>query len=717
MRFVKILSLVLFTTHLLYSNPNYIEPIHIQTEILTIDGFLNEKIWGKANPYSDFTTFEPGYGEPLSRPTTVYTAYDNKNLYFAFVCKEPDPDNIVATMTKRDNIFSEDWVMILLDNFNDQESAYEFAVNPYGIQGDLIFDGSGDDASHDFIWESAARITDQGYTVEVAIPLKSIRFKPDETVEMGIGFVRYMPLLSEKGSLPAVDPEGGALLGQLNKIQFKNLSFQRNYEILPSITQNIKYINEAGELERDFSRNEIGVTTKMSLTPTLTIDATYNPDFSHVEADAAQVTKNLRTDIFYSEKRAFFMEGNEKFKLAGANGYSKIHTAVHTRRIIDPVAGLKLSGKIGRRGSISSILAIDESPKHDEDLVNKNAYHGIFRYKQLMKNSSYLGGFYTTKILGEENISTFGSDVKYHINGKSRVEANGILTSYTEENKDRIFSHNIDMQYAYDTEKYTAGVSLHQISKDFLMSSGFWGRDGLTTLTAWGFHNIYPQESWIQKFEYGVTSYLRNDLYYNKNEHYVELNYRINLPGNTTFMNWVESATEVYEDDIYRCDEIGAFFRSQLLKDVIVHGVQRYGNGVWYEDELQAVKNTYELTLQFKPNANFQSSFSHVRARYKNKKSGEELMDYQIYRNRTTYQINKYLFLRSTIDYNAYEKELLTDFLVSFTYIPGTVIHIGYGSLYEKTKWNTNQRDYIDADEFLAMERGLFVKASYNWRL
>lgn len=297
------------------------------------------------------------------------------------------------------------------------------------------------------------------------------------------------------------------------------------------------------------------------------------------------------------------------------------------------------------------------------------------------------------------------------------METNGIVTSRENAEADRKTSHNIDLQYYYDTEKYLAGLGLHQISKDFRMSSGFWGRDGLTTLSAWGFRNYYPTKSWIKKFQVGLTSNIRKDLYFDKNEHYVELNYQINFPGNTSLMNWVESATEVYEDDIYRCDEFGTYFRSQLLKNVIVHGVQRYGNAVWYEDELQAIKNAYEINLQFKPNANFQSSFSHLRSHYKNRATGKELMDYQIYRNRTTYQLNKYLFLRSTIEYNTYEKELLTDFLVSFTYIPGTVIHIGYGSLYEKIKWNTNQRDYIDADQFLAMERGLFVKASYNWRL
>jgi hypothetical protein len=655
----------------------------------------------------------------MSQKTYVYSAYDSENLYFAFHCLHTNPDELLATMTKRDNIFSDDWVMVLLDSFNDQESCYEFCVNPYGIQGDLVFNGNSDDSSPDFIWQSAGQKTDTGYTVEIGIPLKSIRFKPSDEVEMGIGFLRYMPIASEKGSLPAIDPDGGNLLSQLSKVKYEGLTYDRNYEILPSVTRNIKYANEEGKFNRTINRNEFGVTTKLNLTPTLILDATYNPDFSQVEADAGQVTKNLRTDVYYSEKRSFFLEGNDKFNLAGTNNWSSISKAVHTRRIIDPIAGLKLSGKIGKKGSISSILAIDESPKHDEDLVNKNAYHGIFRYKSLMDNGSYLGGFYTTKALGEENINTLGSDIKYQITGKKSIEANAIVTGHKEKDIDTKYSHNLDLQFLYDTEKYYSGVGLHDISKNFLMSSGFWGRDGMTTLAAFGYRSFYPANSWVKKFRLGLIGNVRQDQYYTKNEYYSEFNYQFSLPRNTTFMNWVEYATEVYENKIYRCDEFGSYFNSQIMKFASIHLEQRLGNAVWYDEEepQQAVKNTYELELELKAGANFQSSFSHIRSLYKNKKSGKELMDYQIYRNRTTYQINKYLFLRSTLEYNAYEKQLLTDFLVSFTYIPGTVIHVGYGSMLEKTEWKQNERDYRYSNRFLEMDRGLFMKASYNWRL
>ena len=717
MRSLKFLAVFLFTS-LMFGN-TFIESTKTSSTI-QIDGHLHDEIWKEAKSYQEFSTFQPSYGKKMSHETYVYLAYDEENLYFAFRCLNSNPDKILGTMTKRDNMFSEDWVMVMLDSFNDKESCYEFAVNPYGIQGDLMFNGNGDDSSHDFIWESAGHKTDEGYSVEIAIPLKSIRYQPKDIVEMGICFLRYSPIASEKGSFPAFDPEGGPLLTQFSKIQYKELSYQRNIEILPSVTRNQKYIHEEGNFGKDFIRNDFGITAKVGITPSLTMDATYNPDFSQIEADAGQVTANLRTSVYYREKRPFFLEGSEKFNLAGARNFSSIRRAVHTRQIIDPIAGLKLSGKVGENGSISSLIAVDESPKHDEDLVNDNAYHGIFRYKNTRENGSNIGGLYSTKILGEETINTMAIDTKYQINGKSNIESDFIYTLHKEEDeRDLNNSHNFDLGYVYDNEKYTFGLGVHDISKNFLLASGLIGRDGIRSLSNFSFRNFYPEESIFKKIQLGFLGNLRRDLYDEKNEYYMELNYEIYLPRNTNIMNWVEYATEVYENNIYRCDEFGAFFKTQLTKQISFFAVGRIGKGVWYDDEnpQQAYKNFIEAEIEFKPSSNFQTSFSGMRSYFENLGSGKYLMDYKIFRNRTTFQINKYLFLRSTVEYNTYEEQMLTDFLVSFTYIPGTVIHVGYGSMFEKTKWDTNERDYRGSEEFLEMDRGLFMKASYNWRL
>lgn len=716
--FKFVLILVAINTFIL-ANPN-IESTKISQSDIRIDGILNEDIWQKVKSYNAFYTFQPVYGNEMSKETIVYLAYDEKNLYFAFRCLDPEPEKIVGSLTKRDNIFSEDWVMVMLDSYNDMEGCYEFGVNSYGVQGDLMFNGQNDDPSHDFIWESAGIKTSEGYNVEIAIPLKSIRFQPAEFVEMGICFLRFTPLTSEKGSFPQILPEGGSLLNQFGKVKFENLSYERNIEILPSVTRNQKYAQKIGDLKQDFIQNDFGITAKVGLTPTLTMDATYNPDFSQIEADAGRVTANLRTDIYYREKRPFFLEGSEKFNLAGARHFSSIIKPVHTRNIIDPIAGLKLSGKIGNNGSISTLIAADESPKNDEDLINENAFHGIFRYKNLLKNGSYFGGLYSTKFLGEENIHSMAADYKYHINGKNKIETNAIVTVHNE-NSDMASkqSHNIDLEYVYDDEFNVLSLSVHEISKDFLLSSGFVGRDGLTTLSGFGFRNFIPDNSFFKKLEFGFIGDVRKDNYDNKYEYFSEISTEYYLPRNTFFTIKFNYSTEVYNNEIYRNDEVGSFFRTQILKQLNINGSIHIGKATWYDEDepQQAFRNVIDLGLNFKPNSNFQSSFNITRSYYENFETKKELMDYQIFRNRTTYQINKYLFFRSTVEYNAYDNQLLTDFLVSFTYIPGTVIHVGYGSMYEQIRWDKNQREYHTDNKFLEMERGLFMKASYNWRL
>ena len=159
-----------------------------------IDGRLTDAIWENAAVYTDFRTFEPDIGSPSSEPTFAYAAYDRENLYFAFRCTDSQPRAIKASMTKRDNIFGEDLVAVFLDTYHDSQSAYVFMANPYGIQADLMMnsDGNGNPQSADFIWESKGTLTENGYTVEMKIPLQSIRFPERDVVTMGVGVHRQI---------------------------------------------------------------------------------------------------------------------------------------------------------------------------------------------------------------------------------------------------------------------------------------------------------------------------------------------------------------------------------------------------------------------------------------------------------------------------------------------------------------------------------------------
>jgi len=181
-----------------------------------IDGVLDEPMWAQAAQVTDFDTFIPVFGKRQPERTIAFMAYDDRNLYFAFSCFDPESKRIKAEVSRRDDVSNDDFVCINLDTFNDQQSLYAFYVNPLGIQGDSRFANNKEDFSVDMVWDSAGRLDEQGYTVEIRIPLKSIRYTSADVVRMAVFFERCINRRQEHGSFPALDPKRGyAFLPQM----------------------------------------------------------------------------------------------------------------------------------------------------------------------------------------------------------------------------------------------------------------------------------------------------------------------------------------------------------------------------------------------------------------------------------------------------------------------------------------------------------------------
>ena len=142
-----------------------------------IDGVLDDPVWTQAPSETGFKTWRPDFGKDMHEKTVVYYAYDRENLYFAYRCYDSEPSKIKASITARDTINQDDWVCLNLDTFNDQQSLYALYVNPLGIQGDSRFEGGQEDFTVDVVWYSAGRIDAEGYTIEIRIPFKSIRYR------------------------------------------------------------------------------------------------------------------------------------------------------------------------------------------------------------------------------------------------------------------------------------------------------------------------------------------------------------------------------------------------------------------------------------------------------------------------------------------------------------------------------------------------------------
>ncbi len=316
-----------------------------------IDGTLDDAIWqGASFPADRWTSYNPMHGDTIPQQTQVWIAYDTRYLYFAFQCDDPEPARIKTSITRRDNIWSDDWVGFSLDALGTGQVSYHLMVNPSGVQLDMLnTSGGGEDTSPDWVWDSAGRLNDKGYAVEIRLPLQSIRFKGGSQVRMGVLFWRRVSRLGVSVSWPGLAPNEWVFQHHA-ALQFTELQARPTRELIPSVTY-------AGQQERATpvgwaaldDNGEVGVSGKVGVTSTITLDATLNPDFSQVESDAFQVEVNQRFPVFFSEKRPFFMEGAGLFNLAGVGGGdSSMVTAVHTRRIVDPLYGAKVTGSQGR---------------------------------------------------------------------------------------------------------------------------------------------------------------------------------------------------------------------------------------------------------------------------------------------------------------------------------------------------------------------------------
>ncbi len=681
-----------------------------------IDGILDDAVWRDAPWETGFKTWYPDYGLDMVENTKVWYAYDRENLYFAYRCFDSQPDKIKAAVSARDKIKPDDWICLNLDTFNDQQSLYAFYCNPLGIQMDSRAVGNNEDLSVDFVWYSEGRIDEQGYAVEIRIPFKSIRYSQTDPVEMGIIFERHISRLTQSGTYPPLDPQQGPNFHtQMRTLFYYNIQQSRLFEMLPAVTYSTREETDAGELTTTGDEATMSLTSKVGITSDLVLDGTYNPDYSQVEADAGQVDFNRRFALFYPEKRPFFLEGRENFTFGGSSEGDPLGAVVHTRTIVDPILGAKLTGKIGEKNTLATIYAMDELP---EDLDwGEYAHVGVLRYKRALTKDSYLGGFYT----GRERKAGFnrvgGGDGQIRMNEASVLGLHAFF-SQSEDDADssEYNGHALGLNYLYNTRDWFINLRLHELSENFYTETGYVTRTGITRIRAGVIRMFYPQAGIVQRVDFLLNNQIINDKESNYWENYHGAYITLTMPRSTGIRAGYAYSTEVYLREKFDTGGLSAIFHSQFTKQLFVSLTYAYAKKIRYTmNPFQGKGSTASGSVLFQPSENYESSLTLSYVDLYRDATGEKIFDYTIIRSRNTYQLNKYLFFRAIVEYNSFYEQLTTDFLASFTYIPGTVIHFGYGSLYERIQWQTDH--YEHSDGFLETKRGFFFKASYLWRM
>ena len=693
-----------------------------------VDGILNDEAWNREPlPLGEWVSYNPLRGGHADQRTEVRIAYDDRNIYFAFHCFDTEPAKIRTTISRRDTAFNDDWIAMSLDSAGTGQTAYHLFVNPSGVQMDALnTSASGEQFEADLLWDSAGGVTDDGYVVEIRLPLQSIRFSGGDQVRMGILFFRKISRTGVSYSWPEIPPGEWVFENHAHLI-FDNLKQPQLIEVLPSITYGISQTRASPDRWNPVvNKADVGVSAKYGITSNITLDATINPDFSQVESDAFQVQVNQRFPIFYSEKRPFFMEGMGLFNIAGTGGDGNMRTAVHTRRIINPFWGTKLTGTAGKM-TFGLLNASDQTP---EDIGNRGDMIGgrdklftISRATYSLGKSDYAGVIVAdTEHAGRHN-RVEGGDVSIKFSPPQQLSATFLASQTGFASAGNTHAIGSQLSYSYNTRRFGWANQVEHYGRDFQMDTAFYNRTGFTSGWSFGEINFYPKEGgdfWLKRVHPFYWTKWGHDQVQNGSEDLLNLGIRFHFTRQG-FLNM--NSSQGHEAWIGRRFRIGALVNlsgsTQIFRWLSINGSFTRSRDIYYDlvnpFQGKSISGGFGFSLQ--PNLHFQQNLNYSGVGFDRESSGERIYTVHIVNTQTTYQFDKHFRLRLLEQFDSSQHRLLTDCLAMYEVVPGTVFHAGYGSLYEK---QTPQPGSLVPNTFgggyMTVSRGLFFKASYLHR-
>ncbi len=460
-----------------------------------IDGVLDDPVWEQVEFQGDFIQRVPVTGAPPTEKTEFAILYDDENVYFGVHMYESEPDKIRISEMRRDgSLFNDDSFEMVLDTFHNHRNAYNFIINAAGSVIDAMVgeDGKIWNRNWDGIWTAKTSIDDSGWSLEIAIPWQTLRFREGDDIIMGGNFVRRIIRKNEFDYWRLVPlyagREGQTRISEAGDISgFNGLKMRGNFDFKPFLT---------GGLQRDDFVSEdlsdVGVDLKANITSTLTADFTYNTDFAQIEADQEQINLT-RFDLFFPEKRDFFLEGSEIFSFGqgrgGASGFVRGATNIqlfHSRNIgiadgnpIPIIGGVRLNGKVGNNSlGMFSIQSKKTSIIDDEQGIPETNFSS-FRLKRNVFSRSNVGVMFLNKeeIDGGYNRS-IGFDSNFNVNEKFSFFLVGAGTySPGESGKRNNFAGNAGLLFQSDLWKYN--IFYLDIENSFNPEMGFLKRAGI----------------------------------------------------------------------------------------------------------------------------------------------------------------------------------------------------------------------------------------------
>ncbi len=727
---------------------------------IEIDGAMTDAAWQSAGHSDYFQEVNPGDQIRPAVKSEFRICYDDHNLYVALVAHDV-PDAVRVHWRDRDNIFSDDYIGILLDCYGDNNSAYEIFVNPYGLQGDLrITNSNGDeDISYNLIFDSRGTVTDSGYQVELAIPFSSLRFpdKEEQTWRCQVwrdrqrdARYRYAWSAQDRND-PCFLCNWGTLTG------IRGIKPSTNLEILPNLiaTQSGARLNDSMPGSRFDSKNlnaDASVTLKYGVTSSSTLEATINPDFSQVESDAGQIDVNSTFALSFSEARPFFAEG--------ADLYNTWISSIYTRSINDPDVAAKFVGRPGET-SIAYTFARDRhspilvpSAEESDFFAGGKSWSNILRVRHALPGGSYLGMLMTDRRLDDGGSgSDAGVDGTIRFWGNNAIEFQTVI-SRTEEPHDTALSSGINgktFDYgrhttSFDGEKYWGhasflnlerntrhyGVELRYLdfSPTFRSDNGFVVQNDYRQISTEANLEYQPNKSWLRSWVPWMEIahvWRYNDPIKRFRDGWAVIGVNAELAGQTDVeINYLNSH-EVFRSRTFEgISRVTFVLENRYIEWVAFGGNTTFGRSIARNLDVPVMGRQFNLYfyLNIRPTKRFYvaPSISFAQMRHERKYldahpgTDPEIFKGYILRTRLTYQFTREWYLRTVIQYDQFKDRLDIEPFISYQLNPFTIFYAGINSRYK-------YYDRVDSDTELSdsqwelSSRQVFVKLQYLWRL
>jgi hypothetical protein len=731
---IPIALALFFPLHLLHASaPRPVIEISRSATPIRIDGRLDEEAWRHAAMIRLDYEYMPGENIAPPVETECRVTYDSEFLYLGCVAHDPEPERIRASLTDRDKALQDDHIVLILDTFNDQRRAFQFRINPLGVQMDATFAQTSEDFSWDAIWSSAGRVTEEGYVVEAAIPFRSLRFpRSDQPQSWGVILERSWPRnVRHRIRSSPLDRNNSCILCQGSVLRgLEGITPGRDVEINPTATAGR---HDSRSPDGGFNTGETdsraGMNFRWGVTPNLSLNGTINPDFSQVEADAAQLSVNERFAVFYPEKRPFFLEGADLFE--------SFFNVVFTRTIIDPEAGVKLTGKEGRHGfgafatrdRLTSLL-FPSNQRSRSAMLDQEVTTGVVRYRYDLGASSNLGVLHTHRSgAGYQNdVSAVDAFVRVSPSNTVRAQYLRSTTEYPEaiasafnQPEDRFSDDVLAVAFIHSSRNWQATASYQDMGRDFRADAGFVRRvdaevaRGSLQRVFWG-----GPKSWFNRLAFGAQG-----------EHLVTQDGVMSDRGGVAWlniqaarqsaMNWTISQNRtLYGGEYFDLVDSRIQYSIRPTRDMTLRLDGQLGDAIDFANVRKAKIMQLGPAIDYRFGRHLNIDLAHTLQRL-DTLEGEQIFDASVSQLRAVYNFSTRMLVRGLVQYHdtrrnpevfrrtvtREERQLASQLLFSYKLNPQTVLFLGYSDLHRGDQ-------QID---LLQESRSYFMKIGYALRL